>query len=435
MRKLFGTDGIRGIANKEILPETAQKVGIALGKIFEGNGPILIGEDTRISSELLRLALATGIISVATNVTIGFVLPTPAVSLIVRLTKNYSAGVVVSASHNPIEFNGIKVFDKEGFKLEDEKEEKIEALMGKDIDRSPVNIGKIIYNSNLKDFYVDYLTKRFPLKLDNLKIAIDTAFGATYATTPEALKKLSAKTFTINDTPDGNRINVNCGSTYPQVISDFVKKVSADVGISHDGDGDRLIMSDEHGRIVDGDDIMVILGRSFKKKGLLKNNTIVGTVMTNMAIEKRLKSLGINFIRANVGDRYVLQEMLKSGAIMGGEQSGHIINLLESVTGDGLITALSVLEVMLEEDKPLSKLVEGLDRFPQVLVNTKVKDKNVINNDDFKKFIQTLNKEIKNGRILIRPSGTEPVIRIMVEGENETKIKDIAQKIKEYLEV
>ncbi|MEF3244566.1 MAG: phosphoglucosamine mutase [Caldisericaceae bacterium] len=435
MRKLFGTDGIRGIANKEILPETALKVGIALGKTFEGNGPILIGEDTRISSELLRLALATGIISIATSVTIGFVLPTPAVSLIVRLTKNYSAGVVVSASHNPIEFNGIKVFDKEGFKLEDEKEEKIEELMKKNVERSPVNIGKIIYNSNLKDFYVDYLTKRFSLKLDNLKVAIDTAFGATYATTPEALKKLSAKTFTINDTPDGNRINVNCGATYPQVISDFVKKVGADVGISHDGDGDRLIMSDEQGRIVDGDDIMVILGRSFKKKGLLKNNTIVGTVMTNMAIEKALKSLGINFIRANVGDRYVLQEMLKSGAILGGEQSGHIINLLESVTGDGLITALSVLEVMLEEDKPLSKLVEGLDRFPQVLVNAKVKDKNVINNDDFKKFIQYVNKEMKDGRILIRPSGTEPVIRIMVEGENEIKIKDIAQKIKEYLEV
>lgn len=435
MRKLFGTDGIRGIANKEILPETAQKVGIALGKMFEGNGPILIGEDTRISSELLRFSLATGIISVATNVTIGFVLPTPAVSLIVRLTKNYSAGVVISASHNPIEFNGIKVFDKEGFKLEDEKEEKIEALMKKNIERSPVNIGKIIYNPNLKDFYVDYLTKRFPLKLDNLKIAIDTAFGATYATTPEALKKLSAKTFTINDTPDGNRINVNCGSTYPQVISDFVKKVGADVGISHDGDGDRLIMSDEQGRIIDGDDILVILGRSFKKKGLLKNNTIVSTVMTNMAIENTLKSLGINLIRANVGDRYVLQEMLKNGAILGGEQSGHIINLLESVTGDGLITALSVLEVMLEEDKPLSKLVEGLDRFPQVLVNAKVKDKNIINNDSFKKFVQTLNKEIKNGRILIRPSGTEPVIRIMVEGENETKIKDIAQKIKEYLEV
>jgi len=204
--------------------------------------------------------------------------------------------------------------------------------------------------------------------------------------------------------------------------------------ISHDGDGDRVILSDENGRIVDGDDIMVILGRHFKKKGLLKNNTIVGTVMTNLAIENALKKEGINFVRAPVGDRYVLKNMLEYGAILGGEQSGHIINLLESVTGDGLITALSVLEVMIEEQKPLSKLVEGLERFPQILVNAKVKDKNVVNDEKFKKFVSEVEKELKSGRILIRPSGTEPVIRIMVEGDNEIKIKDLANKIKEFLE-
>jgi phosphoglucosamine mutase (EC 5.4.2.10) len=212
-------------------------------------------------------------------------------------------------------------------------------------------------------------------------------------------------------------------------------KVGAHIGISHDGDGDRVILSDENGRIVDGDDIMVILGRYFKKKGLLKNNTIVGTVMTNLAIENALKKEGINFVRAPVGDRYVLKNMLEYGAILGGEQSGHIINLLESVTGDGLITALSVLEVMIEEQKPLSKLVEGLERFPQILMNAKVKDKNVVNDEKFKKFVSEVEKELKSGRILIRPSGTEPVIRIMVEGDNEIKIKDLANKIKEFLEV
>jgi len=434
MRKIFGTDGARGIANVEITPEVSLRIGVAIGKIFYGNGPILIGEDTRLSSEMIRLALATGIISASTDVTIGFVMPTPAVSLLLRIMKNFSAGAVISASHNPIEFNGIKIFNKDGFKLSDEKEEEIESLIDKDIERSPVNIGKVFYDESIRDFYIDYISKRFPLNLSQVKIALDLAHGATYYTTPQTLKKLNGELFPINDTPDGHRINVECGSTHPQVISKHTLKVGAHIGISHDGDGDRVILSDENGRIVDGDDIMVILGRHFKKKGLLKNNTIVGTVMTNLAIENALKKEGINFVRAPVGDRYVLKNMLEYGAILGGEQSGHIINLLESVTGDGLITALSVLEVMIEEQKPLSKLVEGLERFPQTLVNAKVKDKNVVNDEKFKKFVSEVEKELKSGRILIRPSGTEPVIRIMVEGDNEIKIKDLANKIKEFLE-
>ncbi|MGC8575467.1 MAG: phosphoglucosamine mutase [Caldisericum sp.] len=435
MRKIFGTDGARGIANIEITPEISLRIGVAIGKLFYGNGPILIGEDTRLSSEMLRLALATGIISASTDVTIGFIMPTPAVSLLLRIMKNFSAGCVVSASHNPIEFNGIKIFDKNGFKLSDENEEYIEELMESNIERSPVNIGRVFYDENIRDFYVDYIAGRFPLNLSNLKIALDLANGSTYYTTPQTLKKLTAQIFPINDKPDGHRINVECGSTHPKVISRHTVNSGAHIGISHDGDGDRVILSDETGRIVDGDDIMVILGRHFKKKGLLKNNTIVGTVMTNLAIENILKSEGINFKRAPVGDRYVLQEMLKSGAILGGEQSGHIINLLESVTGDGLITALSVLEVMVEEQKPLSKLVEGLERFPQILVNAKVKDKDVINDEKFKQFVREMEKELKTGRIIIRSSGTEPVIRIMVEGDNEIKIRDIANRIKEYLEV
>ncbi|BAL80705.1 phosphoglucosamine mutase [Caldisericum exile] len=435
MRKIFGTDGARGIANIEITPEVALRIGTSIGKLFYGNGPILIGEDTRLSSEMLRLALATGIISASTDVTVGFVMPTPAVSLLTRIMKNFSAGCVISASHNPIEFNGIKIFDKNGFKLSDEVEEHIEKLMESNIERSPVNIGRVFFDENIRDFYVDYIAGRFPFNLSNLKIALDLANGGTYYTTPRTLQKLGAQIIPINDKPDGHRINVECGSTHPQVIAKHTINSGAHIGISHDGDGDRVILSDETGRIVDGDEMMVILGRHFKKKGLLKNNTIVGTVMTNLAIEKTLKSEGINFVRAPVGDRYVLQEMLKTGAILGGEQSGHIINLIESVTGDGLITALSVIGVMIEEEKPLSKLVEGLERLPQILVNANVKDKNIVNDEKFKQFVSEMEKELKNGRVLIRPSGTEPVIRIMVEGDNEIKIKDIANRIKEYLEV
>ena len=435
MRKIFGTDGARGIANKEITPELALKIGVAVGKTFSGNGPILIGEDTRLSSEMLRTAIASGIVSAATDATIGFILPTPAVSLLVKNSKNFSAGIVISASHNPIEFNGIKIFDRTGFKLSDEKEEEIENSLNKSIDRSPTNVGKIFFDTSIPDFYVDYITKRFALKLDKMDIAVDVAHGATYYTTPTTLKNLGANTLVINEEPDGHKINVECGSTNPNVISKFVKSSNAILGISHDGDGDRVIFSDEKGKVVDGDEVMVILGRHLKKKGLLRNNTVVGTVMTNIGIEKAFENEGIKFIRAPVGDRYVLQEMLKTGAILGGEQSGHIINLLESATGDGLITALSVIRVMADEEKPLSELTKDIEKFPQTLVNAIVKNKDIIEEPSFKEFVRKLEKELKNGRIVIRPSGTEPVIRIMVEGTNEIKIKDVAERIKEYLEV
>ena len=435
MRKIFGTDGARGIANRDITPELALKIGVAVGKIFSGNGPILIGEDTRLSSEMLRTAIASGVVSSSTDVTIGLILPTPAVSLLVKNSKNFSAGIVISASHNPIEFNGIKIFDRSGFKLSDEKEEDIENSLDEVMERSPTNIGKIFFDTSIPDFYVDYLTKRFSLKLNKLNIAVDVAHGATYYTTPATLKNLGANTLVINEEPDGHKINVECGSTNSSVISKFVKSNRVDLGVAHDGDGDRVIFSDENGNIVDGDEVMVVLGKNLKKKGLLRNNTVVGTVMTNIGIEKVFENEGIKYIRAPVGDRYVLQKMLKSGAILGGEQSGHIINLLESATGDGLITALSVIRVMLEEEKTLSELTKGLEKFPQTLVNATVKNKHIIEEMSFKEFVRSLEKELKEGRIVIRPSGTEPVIRIMVEGTDEAKIKDVAERIKEYLEV
>lgn len=436
MRRIFGTDGARGIANVDLTPELALKIGLAVGFKFKGDGPVLIGEDTRISSPMLRNAVASGIVSSGMGVSIAFVIPTPAVSLITK-EKGFSAGIVVSASHNPIEFNGIKIFNKNGFKLEDEQEEELEKLIERNHKRPfMLDIGKTSYEEHLKEYYIEKMLEWFPQRLSGFKIAVDTAFGATYYTTPETLKRLNANTVLFGNTPDGSRINVNCGSTNPLIISELVKRNGAQIGISHDGDGDRVIFADENGEIVDGDETMLIIGRYLKEKGRLKNNTVVGTVMTNKGVENAFNESGINFIRTNVGDRYVISEMLRRGAVLGGEQSGHIIYLDKSSTGDGLITALLLLEVLVSKDKPLSELHKGIIRFPQVLVNVKVKDKLVINDKKFIGFVNEKEKLLgKNGRVLVRASGTEPLIRIMVEGEDEELIKKVAFEIKDFLEV
>jgi phosphoglucosamine mutase len=438
MRKIFGTDGARGIANKEITPELAVKIGIVAGTLFKGDGPCLVGEDTRISSPMIRSAVAAGLASAGLDVEVAGILPTPAVSLLTRI-MGYSCGVVVSASHNPIEYNGIKIFDKNGFKLEDNVEEHIEELM------SSINyqtlpqgklVGKIRYEISLVEMYIAHLTKRFPINLNGLKIAVDTAYGATYYTTPETLKRLGAHLVLFGTDPDGSKINVDCGSTHPYVISNLVKENKAHIGISHDGDGDRVMFADENGEVVDGDETMVIISRWLKKQNRLKNDTIVGTVMTNNGIEEALQNDEIKFLRTLVGDRYVLKEMQKSGSVLGGEQSGHIIFLEESATGDGLITALALLTVMLSENKPLSELKKGIVHYPQTLVNVRVSDKNIIERQDFKELLKAKETQLKGcGRILVRPSGTEPLIRIMVEGEDESEIKYIANELKQFLEV
>lgn len=436
MRKIFGTDGARGVANIELTPELAMKIGLAVGFKLGMDSPILIGEDTRISSPMLRCAVASGISSTGTSVSLAYTIPTPAVSLLTR-EKNFSAGIVVSASHNPIEYNGIKVFAKNGFKLEDSEEEEIESVLeGSLALPRGINLGKIEESEHLKEFYIETLEKWFPLNLSGIKIAVDTAFGATYYTTPETLRRLRADLVCFGNSADGSRINVNCGSTHPGIISELVKNHNASLGISHDGDGDRVIFADENGEIVDGDETMLIISRYLKSKGLLKNNTVVGTVMTNMGVENAFNESGINFIRTKVGDRYVVSEMLKTGAVLGGEQSGHIIFLEKSSTGDGLITALLILSVLIEKNKPLSEIRKGIVHFPQILVNVRVKDKSVIEDSSFKKLVEEEDKLLKGkGRILIRPSGTEPLIRIMIEGENKEIIEKIALKIKEYLEV
>jgi phosphoglucosamine mutase len=437
VRKIFGTDGARGVANKEITVELAVKIGRAVSEYFRGDGPVLIGEDTRLSSPMLRNAVAAGIASNGVDAVIAGIIPTPAVSLLTSL-GNFCAGVVISASHNPIEYNGIKVFAHNGFKLEDEVEEEIENLINKiTLATLPagIHIGNITEDTALRESYIGHLIGRFPLKLSGLKIAVDAAFGATYFTTIETLKRLGAELVVYGAEPDGSRINVNCGSTNPQIISDLTKSLKADIGISHDGDGDRVIFSDSFGNIIDGDETMLIIGKWLHKKGRLKNDTVVGTVMSNMGIEKAFVENGIKFLRTSVGDRYVLSEMIKSGAIIGGEQSGHIIFLEESSTGDGLITALMLLTVMKDEGKPLSELRNGIVHFPQILTNVRVKDKSIALKENFKDFVANEEKLLGNrGRILVRPSGTEPLIRIMVEGEDENEIKNISSKIKKFLE-
>ncbi len=436
MRKIFGTDGARGVANKELTVEIAVNIGRAVGTIFKGEKPFLIGEDSRISSPMLRDAVSSGISSAGMDIVKGGILPTPAVSLI-TLMKGFSAGVMISASHNPIEDNGIKTFDNFGFKLSDETEMQIERFIGNPTKELPggSSVGNIASDNSLRDFYINHLLERFPLNLSKLKIAVDTAFGATYYTTPETLGRLNAKQFLYGNKPDGRRINVNCGSTHISTIRKLTLENGADIGIAHDGDGDRVLFIDENGSFVDGDEIMLIIARYLKEKGKLKNDVVVGTVMSNMGVEKAFLKNGIKFLRAPVGDRYVLKKMQENGAVIGGEQSGHIILLEESKTGDGLITALSLLKVMSETGIPLSKLHRGIKHYPQILENMQIKDKAIINRKSIKDFIEKEKKYLGDrGRILVRASGTEPLIRIMVEGIDIDEVKTTVQKIKEKIQ-
>ena len=436
MRKIFGTDGARGVANKELAVETAVNIGRAVGTIFKGENPVLVGEDSRISSPMLRDALSAGVVSTGRDVVKAGIIPTPAVSLITFL-KNFSAGVMISASHNPIEYNGIKPFNNFGFKLADETELQIEKYVENPIEDLPVGIGvgNITTDYSLREFYVHHLLKHFPVNLSNLKIAVDSAFGATYYTTPETLKSLNAKLFLYGAEADGKRINVNCGSTHIETITRLTLENSADVGIAHDGDGDRVLFVDEKGALIDGDETMLIIAKYLKEKGKLENNVVVGTVMSNMGVVKAFEENGIQFLRAPVGDRYVLREMQKNGAIIGGEQSGHIIFLHESRTGDGLITALMLLTVMNEKEVPLSKLHEGIVHYPQILENIFSKNKAVLNEESIREFINKEKGKLgERGRILVRASGTEPLIRIMVEGVDMEEIKAVVCRIKEKIE-
>lgn len=443
MSKLFGTDGIRGIANKDLTPELAYEVGrvgaYILGK--GSKGKIVIGRDTRASGTMLEAALTAGICSMGIDVVSFGVVPTPAVAY---LTREYKAlaGVVISASHNPGEYNGIKFFDGEGFKLSDEVEAQIEDIILKKKtikDRvTGKEVGKVITNEEGKENYINHLIKTINLDLKGIKVAMDCGHGALYEIGPEVIKRLGGKVISINTQPDGMNINDNCGSTNANIVRELVLKEKADIGVAFDGDGDRLIAVDEKGIILNGDHILAICGTYLHEEGKLNNHTIVGTIMTNMGLDMYLKEMNINIVKTKVGDRYILEEMLEHDYVLGGEQSGHIIFLDYNTTGDGLATGLYLLKVMKATGRTMSQLNNLMTNYPQVLVNAKVKNELKYNYNDNIEITEEIKKVEKlfhgEGRVVIRPSGTEPLVRVMIEAKEDNGIEKIAKNLASFIE-
>ena len=428
MGRMFGTDGVRGVANEELTPLLAMQLGQAgayvLSKETNHKPTIMVGCDTRISGDMLANALMAGACSVGANAVYVGVLPTPAVAY---LTKKYKvdAGVVISASHNPVEFNGIKFFDGNGYKLPDALEDEIEALIKSNMEGvnfpTGSGVGKIKYRTDAREEYINHSIRSVNVDLSNLKIVVDCAEGASYYTSVEALKELGANVVAIHNNPDGTNINANCGSTHMEELCARVVYEKANLGLAFDGDADRLLAVDENGKLVDGDQIMSIIGNYMKERGTLKQNTIVVTVMSNLGMTLMAKREGINLESTKVGDRYVLEHMKEHDYNLGGEQSGHIIFSKYATTGDGILTSLKMMEVMLAKKKPMSELTAPFVVYPQVLKNVRVKSKPEAQNDpDVQKAVNNVAEELGDqGRILVRESGTEPVIRVMVEAGSE----------------
>ncbi len=444
MRKLFGTDGVRGVANTyPMTTEIAMQIGRAIAylvKDMKHDHRIVIGKDTRLSGYMIENALASGICSMGVNVLLVGPLPTPGIAFITTGMRA-DAGVVISASHNPFQDNGIKIFCREGFKLPDEEEARIEDLIfSTKMDAlRPVadEVGKAFRLDDAKGRYIVFLKNTYPKRftLDGIHIVLDCAHGATYAVAPHVVEELGAKVTTFGVSPDGKNINQECGALYPQVMADMVKKSGADLGIALDGDGDRVIIADEHGEIVDGDKIMAICAAEMLERGKLSQNTLVATVMSNMGLEVAMQRLGGRLVRTQVGDRYVVEEMRRNDYNFGGEQSGHLIFLKHNTTGDGILAALQLLVAMKKREKPISELSKIMERFPQVLKNVTTRKKVALDQiSGFAAKVAAMEKELGNkGRILVRPSGTEPVIRVMVEGENEDQIENIANELCEVI--
>ena len=445
MGRLFGTDGVRGVANLELTPKLAYKLGQAGAYVLTGETKhtpkILVGMDTRISGDMLEAALISGICSVGAQVISLGVIPTPAVAYLTRL-YDADAGVVISASHNPFEYNGIKFFNSNGYKLSDEIEDKIEELIKGDEDALPKpvghNLGYRLYQESALEDYVNFVKGTINGKLEGLKVAIDCANGAAFQAAPMALYDLDAEVSVINNEPDGININSGCGSTHMQQLQAYVKEVKADVGLAFDGDADRVLAVDENGNIVDGDQIMSIIGLHMKKQGTLPYNTIVATVMSNMGMDIMAKNEGLKIEKTKVGDRYVLEEMLNSGYMLGGEQSGHIIFLEHNTTGDGLLTAIQLLKVMKDSGMKLSELASVMQILPQVLINAKVtneKKYKYLEDEIIKKMCKELEDEFQGeGRVLIRPSGTNPLERVMIEGKDKEYITRRAKELVRVIE-
>lgn len=440
MGKYFGTDGVRGVANLELTPELVYNLGRAgayvLTKETAHIPKIIVGMDTRISGDMLESALIAGICSVGAHAVSLGVVPTPAVAHLVR-EYNADAGVVISASHNPVKDNGIKFFNNKGFKLPDKLEDEIEHIMINEMESLPrptaeeVGIKTIDYDA--VENYINFLKKTADVRLDGIKVAIDCANGATYKAAPITLHELGAEVCAINREPDGTNINKNCGSTHIEGLKAFVKETGSEVGIAFDGDGDRCLAVDENGELVDGDVIMAICGSFLKQQGKLKNDTIVATVMSNLGLFIMGKEKGINIEKTKVGDRYVLEKMLQNGDSLGGEQSGHIIFLEHNTTGDGILTAINLLSIIKKSGKKLSELKKVMEVLPQVLVNAKVdnsKKNDYLSNPSIKEEIEKLEKKFEgNGRVLIRPSGTEPIVRVMLEGRNIDELQKDASEL------
>ena len=443
MGKLFGTDGIRGIANKDLTPELAFQVGRAgafvLGK--ENSGKIIVGKDTRKSGDMLEAALTAGILSMGIDVAELGVVPTPAVAY---LTRKYEAlaGVVISASHNPMEYNGIKFFNGKGFKLSDEIEEEIEKIIlnNEEIPLRPIgeDIGRIVSGKEGYRDYMDYLKTTIDTDLSGIKVAVDCGNGALSKIAPKLLEEMGANTIVVNNNPNGGNINLKCGSTNPDIIKNLVIETKADIGLSFDGDADRIIAVDEMGNIMDGDHILAICGTELHKQNKLNKNTIVGTVMTNMGLDLYLKEKGMNIVKTQVGDRYVIEEMLGKGYNLGGEQSGHIIFLDYNTTGDGLLTGLQLMEIMKKTEKKMSELNNLMDSLPQVLINARVKEElkyTYLEDSEIKEEVEKIEEYFHGeGRVVIRPSGTEPLVRVMIEGKDRNIIESKARELAEFIE-
>ena len=440
MGRLFGTDGARGIANTELTCELAMNIGKAAAMVLTSkeveHPTFLIGKDTRLSGDMLEGALIAGLCSVGANVKLLGVVPTPAVAYLVK-KYNADAGIMISASHNPYEFNGIKLFSGEGYKLPDALEEEIEAII---LDNAKPyatpefdSLGTVEVVETAADDYIDYVASTVEYKLDGMEVALDCSNGSSSRTAEKLFTRLGAKVHMLFDNPDGVNINTNCGSTHMETLMAYVKEHKLDAGLAFDGDADRCLAVDNNGELVDGDFIIAILAEDLKRLGKLKNNAVVGTVMTNMGFNKFCEANDMKFVATAVGDRYVLEEMIRSGYNIGGEQSGHVIFLDHATTGDGQLTGAHLMSLLNRRNEKLSDVATLMQRYPQVLVNVK------ISNEGKAKFktdevVKEANERIANtlsnrGRILVRASGTEPLVRVMLEGENYDEIDALAHEM------
>lgn len=442
MGKYFGTDGVRGVANEGLTPELAYKIGRCGGYVLAGQAEkpvVVIGRDTRVSGPMLEAALVAGLLSIGANVIRLGVVSTPGVAYLTRTLKA-DAGVMISASHNPVEDNGIKFFGADGFKLSDETELEIERLMDADTDELPRpvggDIGTVMDNEQAKFDYMDYLRSTVKSSFQGLRIALDCANGAAYELAPALFRALGAEVIAIGAEPDGRNINEACGSTHPEKLQQLVVERGAHIGLAFDGDADRLIAVDETGAEVDGDFILSILGHALNQEGRLNGQTIVTTVMSNIGFFKGIEALGMKAAKTAVGDRYVMEEMRRGGFNLGGEQSGHVIFLDYNTTGDGMLTAIQLVDTMVKSGRPLSELKQIMRKYPQTLVNVRVADKSKLNNNGpVEEIIRKVEAELgDNGRVLVRPSGTESLIRVMAEGPDKDQVESYVRQIAEVIE-